>query len=205
MVDGMSRTSWILMLLVGFACTESDKDGSGSETDPPATTAPVTDTSAETGPGGPDSTGGVTGGTTNIEDPTSAGTASADTGSSSSGGMAETGPAEVSFTDVFEQVIMTNGCQAGYCHGGGAGGLEMTDEATTYANLVEVAATMPSCGQSLRVSPGSLDESILWYRVRPAALDAGMPCAPKMPQGSMGLSEAQAQLVSDWISGGALE
>ena len=61
-VDGMSRNSWILMLLVGFACTGSDKDGQGSETDAPATMAPVTDTSAETGPGGPDSTGGVTGG-----------------------------------------------------------------------------------------------------------------------------------------------
>ena len=89
--------------------------------------------------------------------------------------------------------------------GGGAGGLDMTDEATTYANLVEVAATMALCDQSMRVVPGSPDTSILWYRVRPAAMDAGMPCAPKMPQGSMGLADDQAQLVNDWIAGGALE
>jgi hypothetical protein len=32
----------------------------------------------------------------------------------------------------------------------------------------------------------------------------GMPCAEKMPQGSMGLSDADAQVVYDWIAGGAL-
>lgn len=202
----MPRTSSIfmlLMLLAGPACSGTGSDESNSETDASATLT-------STGPGGTGSTGstgGATGGTTNVEDPTSVGTTSAEAGSSSSSGMAETGPVpvEVSFTDVYEQVIMTNGCQAGYCHGGGAGGLEMTDEATSYANMVEVAASSPSCGQTLRVSPGSIDESILWYRVRPSALDAGMPCAPKMPQGSMGLSEEQAQLINDWISGGALE
>jgi hypothetical protein len=111
----------------------------------------------------------------------------------------------VTFTDVFEQVILVRGCNVGYCHGGGIGGLEMTDEATSYANLVDVAAAAPMCGQSQRVVPGSLEESILWYRVRPSELDMGMPCAPKMPEGSMGLTEAEAQVVNDWIVGGALE
>lgn len=141
-------------------------------------------------------------GPTSAED--SSGPGPAETGTAETG-TAETGPVEVSFTEVFEQIILPNGCNAGYCHGGGAGGLDMTDEATTYANLVEVAATMPKCDQTMRVVPGSLEASIVWYRVRPAALDMGMPCAPKMPQGSMGLSDEQAQLMSDWIVGGALE
>ena len=113
----------------------------------------------------------------------------------------------VSFTDVFEQVILPNGCNAGYCHGGGAGGLEMTDEATSYANLVEVKAAVDFCDQTMRVVPGSLDESTLWIRVRPADLDGMTPCATgnKMPKGSMGLTAPEAQLVSDWIVGGALE
>ena len=100
---------------------------------------------------------------------------------------------------------MPKGCNSGYCHGNGAGGLVMTDEATSYANLVEMAATAMVCGQSMRVVPGSPDESIMWYRVRPAALDAGNPCAPKMPQSSMGLTDDEAKLVDDWIAGGALE
>jgi len=55
------------------------------------------------------------------------------------------------------------------------------------------------------VVPGSIEASILWSRVRPASLDPVPACAPKMPQGSMGLSEGEAQLVNDWIAGGALE
>jgi len=209
----MQRLILMIFAGVGLACTVTGKDDdSGTE---PASSS-TADTSA--GPGaGSSSEGG--GGTTDVVDPTSAGATTAETSAgptsgptsaeSSSGpaetGTAETGPGEVSFTDVFEQIIMPNGCNAGYCHGGGAGGLDMTDEATTYANLVEVAAAAPMCDQSMRVVPGSLEESIVWYRVRPAAMDMGMPCAPKMPQGSMGLSEEQAQLMSDWIVGGALE
>ncbi len=211
----MQRLTLIIFAGVGLACTVNGKDDdSGTE----LASSSTADTSA--GPGAGSSSEGGVGGTTEILDPTTAGPTSggptsgptsAETGEDSSGpgtadtGTAETGPVEVSFTDVFEQVIMPNGCNAGYCHGGGAGGLDMTDEATTYANLVEVGATMALCEQTMRVVPGSLDESIMWYRVRPAAMDMGMPCAPKMPQGSMGLSEEQAQLVSDWIVGGALE
>ena len=70
---------------------------------------------------------------------------------------------------------------------------------------MEVSATAAVCGQSMRVVPGSIETSILWSRVRPAAQDPVPACASKMPKGSMGLSEAEAQLVNDWISGGALE
>jgi hypothetical protein len=196
-----------------------------SVTNDPADTDAST-SAASTGASGPTSTTGstastssttatastATSATTGPDDPTTAGTTPATEASSggsedssaSEAGTAETGDG-VSFTAVYEQVIMPNACNSGYCHGGGAGGLELTDEATSYANLVDMAATSMVCGQSMRVVPGSLEESILWYRVRPAALDAGNPCAPKMPQGSMGLSDAEAKLVDDWIAGGALE
>lgn len=145
---------------------------------------------------------GSTGGTT-------ASSGQAETGAPTSGGSSEggvdTGAAVPSFTEVYETVLVGQGCTAGYCHGGMAGGLELTDEATSYANLVEVAATMAVCELTERVVPGAPEQSILWMRVRPAAEDMGMACAPKMPQGSMGLPDAEAKLVNDWIAGGALE
>ena len=100
---------------------------------------------------------------------------------------------------------MPQGCNSGYCHGGGAGGLTMTDEATSYANLVEVDAMSMACSAAVRVVPGAPEESVLWLRARPAALDEGMPCASKMPEGSEGLSDADGQLLYDWIAGGALD
>ena len=187
-----------------LACTMTTNDdtagtetGASGMTGTSGTGGPAT-TSATAGSSGAAESGGAT-----EPEPTTAGSESS--GGAQEAGTEETGAADVSFTEVYEQIIMPKGCNTGYCHGGGAGGLTMTDEATSYANLVEMVATTPVCGQSMRVTPGSLDESSVWYRVRPAALDDGNPCAPKMPQGSMGLTEAEAQLVDDWISGGALE
>jgi len=90
---------------------------------------------------------------------------------------------------------MNNGCTSGYCHGAAAGGLALTDAKASYASLVDAPATMASCGQSVRVVPGDPDASVLWLRVRPAALDQGMPCGAKMPQGSMGLGDADAAVI----------
>lgn len=149
----------------------------------------------------PMSTTGGTDAVTSGDPPTPT---TSETGESGETGTTGVVPA-VTFLEIYEQVILPGGCNAGYCHGGGAGGLEMTDEASTYAALVEMPAAVAMCGQTLRVAPGEPDASVLWYRVRPAALDGGMACAPKMPQGSMGLADEQAQLVKNWISGGALE
>ncbi|MCA9683377.1 MAG: hypothetical protein KC457_14355 [Myxococcales bacterium] len=107
------------------------------------------------------------------------------------------------FSPVY-QLLVEQGCTAGYCHGAGQGGLFMTSEAEAYMNLVDVDATTPVCDLQKRVVPGMPDESIMWMRVRPAALDMDPPCAPKMPQGSMGLGDAEAQIINDWITGGAL-
>jgi hypothetical protein len=60
------------------------------------------------------------------------------------------------------------------------------------------------CGLTKRVVPGEPDQSIMWMRARPLAMDMGNPCADKMPQGTDGLGDADAQVVYDWIAGGAL-
>lgn len=206
----MLRTIVVSLLSVGLACTSNDPGGTepGSSGEGPATGAG--DSSAgessagESGAGessaGVVSTGGESGGSTGPGPTTGTSAEPTTTGDS-------TGAGAVSFTDVYEQVIVVHGCNSGYCHGDGAGGLVLTDEATSYANLVEVQANAPLCGQSARVVPGSPEASVLWYRVRPAALDAGDTCAEahKMPKSSMGVSDSQAELVAGWISGGALE
>jgi hypothetical protein len=109
------------------------------------------------------------------------------------------------FAEVY-QVFVADGCTAGYCHGADANGLTMTDEVTTYINLVGVDATTAECGLTKRIVAGEPDQSILWMRVRPAVLDGGMPCAIKMPNDGSdnGMPEADAQIVYDWIAGGAL-
>jgi hypothetical protein len=189
--------------LVGFAlagmlaCTPSDGTNTESETADGTTQGATTHAT----------THGMTHGGTTSGGTTSGGS-SGETGTPTSGGSsggAETGTGAPSFTEVYENVIVGQGCTAGYCHGGMAGGLELTDEATSYANLVEVDATTAACGLMQRVVPGAPEQSILWMRVRPAAEDMGMGCAPKMPQGSMGLADADATLVKEWIAGGALE
>ncbi|MCY1060268.1 hypothetical protein [Nannocystis sp. SCPEA4] len=139
---------------------------------------------------------------------TTTGTSAPTTGSSpdtTEGSTTDTGAVAPSFTEVYETIFMASGCLAGYCHGNMAGELLMTDEATAYANLVEVASSQVTCGLNVRVVPGAPEESVLWRRVRPSALDEGDMCATKMPAGSMGLGEADAQLLHDWIAGGALE
>lgn len=167
-------------------------------------------TEGSSGPG--TSTGGsgtTTGGSTGESStgaPTTGGSSGdATTTGTSTGGSTGTGGAAPSFTEVYESILVPQGCTAGYCHGGMAAGLLMTDEATAYANLVEIAATLPVCGLSVRVIPGLPEESVMWRRVRPSALDMGDMCAGKMPEGSMGLDDPASQLVYDWIAGGALE
>lgn len=188
--------------------TTNDPSGtaSGSTEATEASGSDGSSSSGMTGTTGTASATGMTDATTGTTAATTDASATTDESSSSAGTTADTGVEGPSFTDIYEQIILPNGCNAGYCHGGGAGGLLMTDEATSYANLVEVDATAPMCAVTVRVVPGAPDESVLWYRARPMTLDGGMePCAPKMPEGSTGLSDADGQLLLDWIEGGAPE
>ena len=110
-----------------------------------------------------------------------------------------------SFGEIFSVVFGgTYSCGNGYCHGGGTGGFQVSDATLTHFNLVNQSAVSPVCGLTQLVVPGDPESSILWRSVRPVDLDGGDTCAPKMPQGSDGMAEADAQLVYDWIADGAL-
>ncbi len=101
----------------------------------------------------------------------------------------------ISFADVYTNVI-TGTCTGGACHGGGAGGLDMSSEAKAYANLVGVASTgKPG---ATRVIAGDPVTSYLVLKLEGAPNIAGQ----KMPLGG-NLPAADLQMVKDWITDGA--
>jgi hypothetical protein len=183
MTNRLSYFFGLSLLLVPIACTDDGNTDTGSTTTDSETLCHCDATTAEedTDPTAGDGDGDPT---TGDGDPTTG---------------------DGSFAEVY-QVFVEDGCTAGYCHGADANGLTMTDEATSYMNLVGVDATTAACDLTQRVVAGEPDQSILWMRVRPAALDGGMPCAIKMPNDGTdnGLPEADAQIVYDWIAAGAL-
>ncbi len=109
-----------------------------------------------------------------------------------------------SFATVWSDLLIPQGCTAGYCHGSGAGGLDMSSQSAAYDNLVGVDAFLPACSLTKRVVAGEPDQSIVWLRARNPERDPATACVDKMPQGSTGLAPADAQLLKDWIAGGAL-
>jgi hypothetical protein len=114
---------------------------------------------------------------------------------------AEPGPVEaVTFAEVFEQVLVPNGCTNGYCHGSGAGSLWLSDADGAYRALVGAPPAGPGCEAVARVAPGDLAGSLLWGKVAP---DLAAPCGIKMPPARGALSPAATAIVEAWIRGGA--
>lgn len=110
----------------------------------------------------------------------------------------------VSFATVFNEVLEPMGCTAGYCHAGHAGGMLMDSLESAYDNLVNVeTSTDTNCDVTMRVVPGDPDASMLWVRVRPQEDDC-LTADQKMPPFSeTGLTDAQLDLIHDWIATGA--
>ena len=104
----------------------------------------------------------------------------------------------VSFAALYSEVLEGQGCTNG-CHGGDAGGLALYSAEVAYENLVNTPAETPGCEVTMRVVPGDPEASMLWVRVR--ALDDD--CMPKMPPGSEGLTQEDADHIYDWIATGA--
>lgn len=121
------------------------------------------------------------------------------------------------FTNVYANVI---GARCTGCHRPGGGGvntgmLDMSTQATAYANLVGVASAGTAGGASgitcasiamTRVSPGNATGSLLYNKVAsklagtPAACGSPMP----LPATATPLTQAQVDLIAAWIGGGAL-
>jgi hypothetical protein len=114
------------------------------------------------------------------------------------------GPAAApTFSQVYSTVIATR-CMP--CHttssgvGVTIGMLDMSSQATAYANLVNKPAAGAVCsGKGTRVVPGQPDMSIFYLKV---SLDDPTPCGAKMPLGGE-LTAAEANLIHDWIMGQA--
>ena len=109
----------------------------------------------------------------------------------------------ISFSQVFNEILVPKGCTGGYCHAGHAGGLLMDNLETAYENLVnKETSTETPCEATMRVVPGDPDASMFWVRVRPEADDCLTP-EQKMPPFGDGLTDDELKLIHDWILTGA--
>ena len=106
------------------------------------------------------------------------------------------------FTQVYQQVIVANGCTSG-CHGTtiGAGGLSMgKTQASAYTSLVNKAVSGSNCAASVYVSPNNAAASLFWLKIAPGAT---MGCGNAMPPSGGPLSQTLADLTKSWINAGA--
>lgn len=106
----------------------------------------------------------------------------------------------VSFSRIYHEVLVPNGCTGGYCHGGGAGGLWFSSLEGAYRALVNTAAAGPGCSAIPRVRPGQLSASLIWAKVAPGV---AAPCGEKMPPTRGALSAGSLVLLEAWILAGA--
>lgn len=100
-----------------------------------------------------------------------------------------------SFSGVVMEVFNRRGCTASGCHGSGEGGLTMTDAATAYQNLVNVAS--PTSGR-IRVIPGNAAESYLVVKLSP-----NPPFGDQMPLNASPLDNIDMTNIQNWINQGA--
>ena len=178
---------FLIMSFLLVACGPEDKQTNNGGT------IPTTNNGTASNNG---TTAGTTGGQTTQSNN------GATSGETTGGTTTQTGE-ERTITEIFQVAFSETGCVVGYCHGGAVDGLVISDPEKSIAAMVNVDSIRPSCGLTKLVVPGKPKESLLWMRVRPAALETGEPCVAKMPKGTDGLSEEKAKLIYDWIASGA--
>jgi hypothetical protein len=176
----MSMSSRCLVVLLGFVLIQAC---SSSTSYAPDASTGTFDTSGGGGATGADASGEV--------------------GSTSVGGGPDAAQV-VTFTQVYTTVI---GRRCSPCHttssgmGVSLGHLDMTTQAAAFMNLVNVPAAGVECsGKGTRVVPGKEDDSVMYLKI---SLDDPTPCGAKMPLGLPALPQEEADLIEDWIKGGA--
>jgi hypothetical protein len=106
----------------------------------------------------------------------------------------EIGDPEI-FSTVYEEVLSPS-CAFSSCHGGGAGGLDLSTEDLAYDSLVDVESEVAAGW--IRVVPGSADDSYVVAKMEGADEISG----DTMPPGSV-LDLDITERVRDWIDRGA--
>lgn len=126
------------------------------------------------------------------------------------------GTPKVTFTQVWNQVIVAKGCNSALCHGAmmPMGNLPFLSKSGAYFALFNAPASGPGCATSslLRVAAGSPDDSLLVQKMSNAVPSCGttMPpaagiapnCTTQSPTSCN--TNADIQLVRNWIAGGAM-
>lgn len=107
--------------------------------------------------------------------------------------------AGATFTRVFEEVLLRNGCSSSACHGQGAGELDLSTPDAAYTALLRAPARTLACASQVRVVPGDARSSLLWQKLAPGV----STCGAKMPPAVGAVSPAAAALVEAWITSGA--
>ncbi len=104
-----------------------------------------------------------------------------------------------SFTTDIQEIFVRRGCTASNCHGSAmSGGLGLAS-ASSYANLVDVAATAVDGPPGLdRVTANNTAASYLWLKV------SGSSAGTRMPQGAAVLDATDLANIQNWINTGAL-
>ena len=126
-------------------------------------------------------------------------------GSKATGGSSSTGAP--TFTTIYTTIISTR-CVVCHAPGGGgvtSGALDMSTQATAYANLVGVAAAGSACGGfGTRVVAGNASISILWEKVNAKTQGTTAVCGSGMPLTGAALTQAQVDEIAAWINAGAM-
>ncbi len=111
------------------------------------------------------------------------------------------GPGDgVTFTAIYDDILIGQGCNTSSCHGANAGNLQMTTRDEAYASLVGAPASGFACAEVDldRVVPGDPEASLLMNKIETATPLCGGP----MPPGGS-LSPEDIARVRRWIEDGA--
>lgn len=104
--------------------------------------------------------------------------------------------ADPSFATDINEMIQRRGCSATGCHGGGAGGMTLTESAAdNYAAWVGVQADSEDF---LLVEPGNPDDSYVVIKV-----EGRQTVGLRMPRGGSALDNIDLTNLRNWISNGA--
>jgi hypothetical protein len=209
----MSRP-WKICTLLVFGALAACSSGDGNGGGPSSGAGGAAGTFANAGLGAGAGAGGAA--SAGAGAMAGAGGASGASAGASGASAGATGGGTPTYTRVWTEVLEAKGCAGEFCHGSGQGGLSMDSKADAYLNLVGVAAAGPACSASgkMRVVAGNPEASLLFEKISSNPMPS---CGDRMPIGarlepdcltpdpSVCTTQAEIQLVRDWIMAGALD